>query len=386
MTQVSTSGFGLRYPAIFGSDADVVGSTIDNIDTLNEQVAFIGRVFINGRPAAAKTISSAGGKIHFQTGTVTWATAGTSLQVGLQHVDTVNGPPGRGDGTFQVSKTLVQGTDTITTGAEIVATMSTGTLSVSHGDLIAVQFLMTVKNGSDQVVINGLGGPQNGAVWPFADAQISGSWSRQNPLPMVVIEFDDGTIGTLEGCLPPATTTAESYATGTNPNERGNIFQVPWDCKISGYWVTGQFNAATEDFTIQLYSTPTGVTPASVSGSSLTVAGETLNNIAAIAPTLIMLPAEVSLSKNTDYCVAIVANSTGSVVIRNMALGTSAAMALVSGGTTLKKATRNGSSGAFSATAGTFYPMGVVISSFDDGTGSGGGGGNTYSRGRTVLA
>lgn len=372
MTQVSVSGLGVRYPDIFGSQADIVSSTVDNIDTLNEQVAFIGRVFINGRPGTSKTISSAGGKIHFQTGTVTWATAGTSLQVGLQHVDAVNGPPGRGDGTFQVSKTFVQGTDTITTGAEIVATMSTGTLSVSHGDLIAVQFLMTVKNGADQVVINGMGGPQNGAVWPFADAQISGTWSRQNPIPMVVIEFDDGTLGTIEGCLPPATTTAESYATGTNPNERGNIFQVPWDCKISGFWVTLQAAAATEDFTIQLYSAPT-TAAASVSGTSLAVAGETLNNIAAIAPALIMLPAEVSLSKNTDYCVAVLATNTGNVVMRSISLGTSAAMALVSGGTTVKKATRNGSAGNFTTTVGTFYPIGVVISSFDDGTGSGGG-------------
>ena len=85
--------------------------------------------------------------------------------------------------------------------------------------------------------------------------------------------------------------------------------------------------------------------------------------------------AETLMTKNIDYIVSVLATGTSNTRLYSCTLGNTAHRAAITGGTTLKKATRNGSTGAFTAEspAITIYPMGVRIFKFDDGTGAGGG-------------
>jgi hypothetical protein len=209
---------------------------------------------------------------------------------------------------------------------------------------------------------------------------LAGAWqtatSSMAAAPNVLITFDDGTLGFIDGNGPPITSSSnEAWSDSTNPDERGLIFQVPWDCKIDGFWMVGAPSAgATGDFTLALYSSPTG-TPAAM--ASVAVLAEQMGTAVADRPAFFVLPSEVSLSRNTDYILAMRATGAGNCRLRTSVLGNTAYRVFLPGGTTLAKGTRDNGSGAFTAEspAVTMYIMGVRISSLDDGTGSGGGGG-----------
>lgn len=366
MTQVSVTGPGLMWPAIHVNASDLNLNQAATLDAVNEAVAFIGHIHIDGRPASAKTISSAGGKVYVCAAGVTWATAGTTIRVGIQDVHTTAGPPARPDGTFDVYDDLVQGTETVTANAQIAATMSVGTKDITHGDLIAVVVEMTVRNGADSVGIRGFSASSTN-MRPLISV-FTAAWADSGNGPICVIEFDDGTLGCIAGGMPVLTAaSAETWQDSTNPDERGMIFQVPWDCKASGIWAQMAIgNNAAADYTATLYSDPTG-TPAAV--ASVGVLAEQMGDGG--LSDLRLYFSEVSLTKDTDYCVALRATGTSVITMRSLTLGDANYRKFISGGTTNSKATRDGGSGVFTPTTTVFYVMGIIISSFDDGTGAG---------------
>lgn len=217
-------------------------------------------------------------------------------------MDAANGVIARPDGSFDVSRTLTGGTDTISsnTWTTFAMTGGTGSKSIAHGDLIAVVWDMTARAGADSVILS-LGSVVAGA-FPVTNEFQSAAWRTTSiGAPNVLITFDDGTLGILDSAIPFSTAiTVETYTDSNNPDERGIIFQVPWDCKIDALWANVGISAANSDFTIALYSTPSG-TPAVVSGTSFTVLAEQLSATAAQSFNPFLLPAEVTLSRNTDY-------------------------------------------------------------------------------------
>ena len=79
----------------------------------------------------------------------------------------------------------------------------------------------------------------------------------------------------------------------------------------------------------------------------------------------IPLPAEVTLTRNVNYCLAIRATGAGNVSPRIITISDTNYRKLFPGSTTLNKATRDGGSGNFSleSPALTIYEMAVRISS-----------------------
>ena len=70
------------------SSITAIPSAAMTIDAAVEAVHYTGQVFLEAG-SGSKTISSAGGKIHWRTsGTVTFANAGTTIRIGLQDVST----------------------------------------------------------------------------------------------------------------------------------------------------------------------------------------------------------------------------------------------------------------------------------------------------------
>lgn len=378
---ITTIPTGLFYP--FASDITGLSpKTSGNGTAMNaatDKTAMIGYVYIDGRPGSAKTLSAAGGgSISFRTGTVTFANAGTTIDLGIQDVDAANGVIARPDGAFDVSRTLTGGTDTISsnTWTTFAMTGGSGSKSITHGDLIAVVWDMTAFGGSDSVVLN-IGSGAYAGSFPVTNEFQSSAWRTTSiGNPNVVITFDDGTLGIIDSAIPfSLALQVETYADSSNPDERGIIFQVPWDCKIDGFWANCGISGATSDFTIALYSTPSG-TPAVVSGASRTILAEQLAQSTSQGFISFTLPAEVTLTRNTDYVLAIKADGAGNVRLHSYVFGDTAHRAFLPYAS-IAKVTRNGGSGAFTAEspAVTMYQMGVRISALQDTSGGGGGGG-----------
>src|SRR3990172_6421351 len=151
MTAAAFGGIsGLHYPLIMYNGYGQTSS--GTLDAAGEKIVFIGRMYLEGGPGS-KTISSAGGKIDWRTSAVTWATPGSALRVGIADVDLTKGPPGRDDGTFDVRKDLVQGTDSLASNTWVSTAMDTGTKTIAHGDLVAIVFELTATLGVDSVQV-----------------------------------------------------------------------------------------------------------------------------------------------------------------------------------------------------------------------------------------
>jgi len=360
------TGSGMDWPAtvinVAKHNTGQIGfSTVGTMDAAAEKVAFIGYCSIAGRPTSAKTISSSGGKIHFRTGAVTWASAGTTIRVGIQDVDTGTGPAATPDGTFDVHDDLVQGTETVSANTWTTATMSSGSKSITHGQLIAIVWDMTVRNGSDSVVINGvsIGAARAMPVCrPFTT-----SWQNATAnLPQAVIEFDDGTFGAISGQLIGISTSAtETFSDASDPDERGIVFQVPFACKVDGVLAPINSNNSSGDFDVKIYEDPTGTPNALLTQSFI---GEQTN--AALRTFEAIFSSPLVLKANTSYCVAVKATN-GSISLQVITLGDAAYRSLLSGGTTVAKATRNNSSGSFSTTTTELYAIALMISAIDTG-------------------
>lgn len=373
MTQTTLVGPGLRYP--FNPLLTGVVSALPNTPTMDatgEKLAFCGQIYIDGRPTSAKTLSSAGGKIYFRTGTVTFANGSTALDIGWQDIDATAGPAPRPDGTFDVKATLVPGVETISSNTWTTATMETGSKSITHGDFGCIVFDMTARAGSDSVILNTFAKmiPGNPCVNDFSGA----AWNMSNGsiAPICVIEFDDGTLGTFFETLPLTSATTESYQDGTNPDERGLIFQVPWDCKVDGLFVGADTNFnGNPDWEVKLYEDPLGTPSALKTFTS----DANYQGFQGSGYEQHIISPVISLTKNTDYCIAVKATTASSFRLRVGTLADANYRKFMPGGTTLNYATRNNGSGAFSPTTTKLPFMGVNIASFDDGTGTGSGGG-----------
>lgn len=378
MTLVSTPR-GTLFPDLLALPISFTSATID---AATEKVAMIGRLFIAGRPAGTKTLST--GTIQYRTQAVTFANGGTTVDIGIQGVSAVAGLIAQPDGTFTVKTTLTGGGGGITASAWNTATMNSGTTSLSHGDLIAVVWDMTARAGADSVLISTQNPWLNQGISfgvPTTNVFVSSAWqttvtSGSARGPNVIIVFDDGTLGWIDYTVPcSVSNNTEFWQDSTNPDERGMIFQVPWDCKFDAVWAYGAPNNSSGGFTLKVYSDPLG-TPSSIASVTVnpfqtSVAGGNQLIIEALA-------SEVSLSKGTDYAVTMRSSATGgnNTFLYSATLGNEAHRAAINGTTTLKKASRQNDTGAFTAEspAVTMYPIGVRISSQHD-TSSGGSGG-----------
>lgn len=348
------------------------------MDAAAEKCGFVGKCYLEGR-TGSKTISSAGGKIHFFTGSSTFANASTTIRVGIQDVDGTTGNSGAGgmatpDGTFDVYDDLVGGTDTIGATSTITVTMSSGTKTINHGDLIAIVFDMTSRGGADSVNVMGISATSFTAGLPHTGQNLAGSWVRQASLPNAIIEFDDGTYGVIDGTIisQGGNTTAigsvGDYNSGSSPNEYGLLFQLPFPCKVDGAWISGRPNTNSADFNVILYSDPLGTPSAQ---ATVSVDAHTMASQDGLRPFVVTFGSEVSLTANTDYAIAFKPTTANSCNM-NVLTYANAAFRKFYCGTNASRASR--ASGAFASNTTNIPLIGVRISGFDDGAGGGGGG------------
>jgi hypothetical protein len=173
------------------------------LNTATDKLCMTGQVFWDGEPAS-KVMSSGGAKIHWfhaDVGAV-WSNGASSLDIGIQDTDTANGPPVRGDGTFDVKATLTGGSG-ITPDAWNHTSMSTGSKTISHGQLVSLVFDLTARGGSDLVRFYNRTGPsQNINGRPVMTQFKSSAWAANGNVMLVYLEADDGTLGIFDPSVP----------------------------------------------------------------------------------------------------------------------------------------------------------------------------------------
>lgn len=303
---------GMWVPTMFGgfSNNNVGASDAFTLDADEEECQFIGRVCLAGG-SGSKTFGGGSTSIDWLPGASITFAADSTLRVGVKSttIDDTNGPPGRatiGAAAFDVYDDLVGGTDTITSTTWRPTPMTTGTpFSVAHGDRLAVCFHLETTGGTPSVKVRSqatLSG--NVPNFPVATLVTAGpTYAAQAIFPNLILIFSDGTIGWIDPTFPFSASSSETIG---DTNLYGNIIKLPFDCAadaIAFQLTTG----GTTNFDAGLWSDPAG-TPTPMTNGTVSIDP---NNMSANAARMQVhtLPAEVSLTKDTDYFAAIKQNS-----------------------------------------------------------------------------
>ena len=370
---------GLYLPFQLGyrnNDTVTLGTAIaTTIDSASEYCAFIGRVYIDGGPAASsKTLNTTGSSsIGFSVGSATWANAGTTLRVGITGVSTAAGPSIRSDTTYSVYKDCVPGTTTITASAWNTIVPGSGTVTLAHGDLIALVFELRALGGADAVNIQCAPGSNNQTFPSVLNFVSPSTFTSKNALPNAILTFSDGTLGWIDGGVPYLSDGSLAFNSGTaGADEYGNIIQVPFDCKIDALWMRGWSASTTGAVKLRIYSDPLG-TPAAMSGGDISLDyHQQMPTSARASWCEVLLASEITLSKNTPYAVMLQPQTTSNFTFYQTTLQDASHLKAWPGGTACYAVKRLDNSGAV-ATDSTAkrWCCGVRISSIDDGAGAG---------------
>ncbi len=235
----------------------------------SDKLAMIGRV-----SHAARTGNKNISKVHFLFGAVTKSN-GSTLRVSLQDVDTANGPVIRPDGTADQSVTIANADAGFTSNGWYTATLG-ATRTVAYGDLLAVVFDWGSAVSGDSVVIAGLSLSSVSSNAGSATHQnccvqfTSSAWGVVSMVTNVLLEFDDGTFGTLDGSIVCSATGSISFNSGSTPDENALEFIAPFTGEIDGMWC--YINPGAGDFDMVFYDGSTAVATVSVDANAIQAA------------------------------------------------------------------------------------------------------------------
>lgn len=352
---------GLMWPYdwhMIGGTAPIAANTTLLLDATNEKIALIGHCYFEGR-AASKVLSTGSIKFPGHISGIVWANGSTTMDVGIQDVASGSGPPVQPDGTYDVKGTAVPGgAGTINASTWCSVTMTTGSKTISQGQLIAVVIHLTNRAGAD--TFTGAF-PSMFTARPAVCHQTGGTWALQTASASCAIHFDDGTIGYLDGGFTQILVNSlVNFADASGTDEFGMKFQVPFDCEFDAYWLRHLGSNAGVDYTVDGWSTPGG-TPASL--GPVTNLGEQISSGSG-GPSFFPLAAPVALTRNTDYVVSAKHNGSSNLSLTSTDLADTAYRTFFPAGTTLARASRNDGSGAFSyeSPALSMLHMGIRIS------------------------
>lgn len=382
-----------RLPFILGTvgliDAGSAG-------TGSEKVAMFGYWQVDGR-ATGKTLDTTGSSsIGFSAGTNVFANASSIVRFGIQGISS-SGPIAQPDGSwgaYSEITTAAQTTPVLASDDQwIVAVPTTGTSTISHGSAGCVVMEFYTKAGSDAINVNTINPTGGGgtAMLPTTNTFVgTPAWQTSVTLgagqvPNVIVTCSDGTVATFQGCYYVGTPAATTWASGGTPDERGNIFTVPYDCKVDGIRCAVRTVDGTSDFTVGIYAT-------AESGRSTVVSVAV--DAAQIGPgggegpfTVNFTP--VSLTKDTEYCVALAATGAGNVRWNTLTLGAAGHRAVFPGSKnssntlTLRSVTATDGGNFGSSSTTVIFPIDVLIS--EDTTTAGSGGNANIFRGSVIA-
>ena len=177
-------------------------------------------------------------------------------------------------------------------------------------------------------------------------------WLRYTAL-SVGIMYSDGSI-----CLPSITSGHVSYDTGSDPDEIGVLFQVPFACVCVGAVIYIMPEAAAADFTITLYNAANDVLATITADQSQTLQSST-------SPLLLPVYWDaVTLAADTDYRLTVLPTSTSNVSLSVVTVNEVASRSWWPEGARWQQTGRT-DAGAWTETTTKLPMLGVILSSFD---------------------
>lgn len=230
-------------------------------------------------------------KVEFRCGAVTF-NAASVLRVSFQNLS--SGDP---DGTQDQYRDMT----TLSANAWNVPGLmtsdgtNTGTKrSVTKGDIIAVVFEFQTFTALDSVIISACAA--TGTAW-FANTiytdLYTASWAKQaSIIAIMALKYDDGLYEPVVGGVPILAFNNVLFNSGSTPDERGLIFQVPYPCRVTGFAIKVETDAAAD---VVLYDSNGTSVLATASLDSTIRQGVNGTN------TFGLFPASATLLANTAY-------------------------------------------------------------------------------------
>jgi hypothetical protein len=354
-------GYGCPFNSTPGSASQVANA-------VGAAVISIGQVIT--ADGGSHTIDTTGSSsLGWRTGTCTFASASTTVKVGLAAVDTAAGPPGRAVNvadtiTFDVSKTMIGGGGGIVTQSWQTHVPDAGTKTIANGDLVAFCVQMTARGGTDSIGQGFLNNAEQSR--PSVTSFTGGLYSSVTNVPNTIITFADGAIGYFYAGEVFSVLTNRSFSSG----EYGQLFNLPFPLKIHGLYAWMAVASSAADADLVLYSAPLS-TP--VAEKTVSVDSNTITTLSGRRMTLLFATPYTYIA-NSDVAVAIKPTAGLSATAYYKTLASATHRVTGPFGTSSYGVTR--SSGAFANANASLdhYFIGLLAGAFDAG-GAGGGGG-----------
>lgn len=333
------------------------------IDATAEKVALIGQVF--NKDHATKTLD----KIHFRTGALS-INAASVLRVSVQDVSAAAGPPPQPDGTQDQYRDIAGSALTANTWTTTGLVTSDGTdggvkRSVAFGAYLAIVFEYQTFTAADSVIISCIADVSGSQAGRSIALLFTASWATLNLVPNVILEFSDGTFGTLDGAQPLSAVSSVVYNSGTAvADEYALQLSLPFPCKADGGWIA-MTDAASADFDIILYDGTSAMANGTVSFDDRTWPAAN-----AARYTWFTFADQISLTANTTYRLALKPTTANNVTLFYFDVAAAGHFQALEGGTAFCLDSRL-DSGAWIGAVTTRRPWtGLRLSAFDDATGA----------------
>lgn len=251
-------------------------------------------------------------KIYWRFGAVTINSASV-LRVSIQAVSLTSGPPGRGDGSVIQSGTVAGSNGSFTSNTWFPGLSLGASYTANYGDLFAIVFELTTFNVSDSVVISSIN-PASAAVYPsgsanFLVSEVGGVFTISATVPNILFECDDGTFATFSGTFPLSTLNAQTYNSGSTPDEYCLEFSMSIPTTLCGVLVYVNIGA-NADFSVILYSGTTALQTVSVDANTAGTTGT--------ARWYYVEFPETDLTASTTYRISVRPDTTISVLLSFM--------------------------------------------------------------------
>lgn len=298
-------------------------------------------------------------KIGFHVGAYT-STA--TFEVELQ---TVNASDGFPSGTKVGSST--QATVSVTATGWYEATMATGG-AVTRGTLYAVVLQQPSASPGNFNISAAAGVYQtdNNPNCPYG-ALFTASWAKSARMPSVAVYYDDGTLEYIPGLVPATAVNSHAINTGTTPDEIALRFQVPVACKMGAVAFRMAPGGSTRTYDVILYDN--GGTALSTTSFDT----DQLSSTSANAVPVLFIESEQTLTANTTYRLALKPTTASNQTFYSFDVNANAILAACDGGIECYWSQRT-DGGAWSDTTTRRPLITPILTSFDDGAGTGSGG------------
>jgi hypothetical protein len=351
--------FAMVLPPIFASIT---------IDATGEKAAFSGPVFFPSR-----TGSKNARRVHIRFGTIAKG-GGSGLTISLQNVNLTAGPPLQPDETQDQTVAVANGDAGFASNTWYRSNALSADRSVAYGEMlsIVVEFDGSGRLGSDSVTLSGLQADYTGPWQTCSTALKTASWAASSIIPNVLLEFDDGTFGTLLGAAPISdlgTILVNLDTAGSD--EYANEIVAPYPMQVDGLW---GFETTAQDCELLLYL-------GTAVQRTITIDGNAMTSTASRPHRRNFAPYDIPA--NTTVRVAFRPTVASNITLYRIDVNDANHWSVWPGGTTCALTSRLNSGAWAAVTATRRLLAGVQQSGFDNGAGASGGGGPLI-RGRLV--